>query len=411
MEGLKSAVKFRLKLLLPSLIFQMISPMRYCCLIACLMLSLAGFSQSKSTFNRIKEARAALKWAFEDTDAIGVNLWADSLARIENDRYVALVWDERHLIYYWLGAYGNVLEEASRYDAQKYADDAAKVQPPIDSLYETLDRELLEQRFTVYEDIGKSFLNEEERAFSILYLDYLLRLTSNEQEWAERLEGFLHRYPNSRFSTLIRSIKPVIAKPGQAAWAFNLGYFRGQWSNQLERYFRPLNGIEIGLCYWKKRITYQAIFVASGAKLDRDYVEQGYLWPRKDPYRYIKFDVELGYDLVNNSEVRFYPSVGIGLGGLGPTSPDDDEDPNPEYYSIFSHTRFHFCAAFNAELKMFPMGPQQDLPKGSYSGIRLRAGYQHLRFDQSTPDLAGNLFFVSLGFNIFARTRSWEQTH
>lgn len=361
---------------------------------------LAAEAQNKSTFNKIKETRAALKWAFEDNDGVGVNLWADSLARLENDRYVALVWDERQLIYYWLGAFGNVLEEAAQYDAQKRFDDNAKVQPPVDSLYETLDNEILEQRFAIYEGIGKSFLNEEERLFCILYLDYLLRLTANEQEWADRLDGFLRRYPNSRFATLVRSIKPLIAKPGKSAWGVSAGYIRGQWSNQLERYFRPANGFEFGMLFWKKRWNFIGTFAYAGAKLDRDYYEKNYLWPAREPYRFVKFDLELGYDMVNNDAVRAFPSVGLGFGALGPTTPSDEDEPNPDYYTVFEHRRLHYCIAANVELKNFKMKP---FPKGSYSGLRVRAGYQILNFSNSNPDLAGNLFFVSIGFCVFGK--------
>lgn len=74
-----------------------------------------AFSQvSKAT--HIANARKELIISFQQDDPAGTSLWMDSLARLEDEVYAGLLWDERWLLYFWLEAYGSVFDEAARFD-------------------------------------------------------------------------------------------------------------------------------------------------------------------------------------------------------------------------------------------------------------------------------------------------------
>lgn len=115
---------------------------------------------------QIAAARQALKTSFLDNDPAAATLWMDSLARLEDDVFTGLVWDERWLLYYWLETYGNLTDEAANFDASERERSTWKIQPPRDSLFETIDAALYDKRYDLFTQISRSFLNEEERAFA-----------------------------------------------------------------------------------------------------------------------------------------------------------------------------------------------------------------------------------------------------
>ena len=63
-------------------------------------------------------------------------------------------------------------------------------------------------------------------------------------------------------------------------------------------------------------------------------------------------------------------------------------------------------AVLNVDLKMFPRNPKKPapgIPRGSYSGPRLRVGYQWMGLGDKNPALQGNQFFVAIGYNLHGR--------
>lgn len=354
----------------------------------------------------IAAARLQLDTAFRYDDLISAGMWMDSLTRLEDDAQVALVWDERWLLYFWSGALSNALDEASRYDADERIRQSYKNQPPNDSLFEHLDRTLLERRYQLFADIRQAFLNGEEKAFATLLLEYLLRLNGDRQEWATKIENFLTKYPKSRFATYLRSVKPYIPKPRKDALGLFVTFRHGEWSDQLERSLRPLNGLEFGLYYWRKRMNYQVTLAVGSSKLDRDVLHRGFFWQKKDPYSATFFHAEIGYDVLDQARLRLFPSIGVGGNWVRPPTPDDGDEPLPDYYDNFLFSSGHLLAVLNIDLKPFPRHPNNDasgMPRGSYSGPRLRVGYQWMNLGEKNSALRGNQFFVAVGYNLHGR--------
>ncbi len=352
----------------------------------------------------IAAARLQLDTAFRYDDLISAGMWMDSLTRMEDDEQVALVWDERWLLYYWSGALSNVLDEVARYNEAERSQQSWKKQPPLDSLFEHLDRTLLARQYQLFADIRQAFLNEEEKACATLLLEHLLRLNSNREEWATKIENFLIKYPRSRFSLYLRSIKPHIPKPGKDALGIFATFRHGEWSDQLERSLRPLNGLEFGFYYWRKRINYELGIQVGSSKLDRDVIQDGYVWPKNDVYSAFSLQMEVGYDVLDRPKLRIFPSVGVGFSRVRPPTPDESEEPLPDYYYGFRFSSGHLMAVLNIDLKMFPRSEAlQKATKGSYSGPRLRVGYQWMGLGRKNPALQGNQFFVAIGYNLHGR--------
>jgi hypothetical protein len=189
-------------------------------------------------------------------DPAGASLWIDSLSRLEDAQYAGLIWDERWLLYYWTESYGTLLAEVGSFSEEQRALQSWKIQPPKDSLFEWIDLTINERRFDLFNSIRSAFLNEEEKAFTTLLLEYLLRMNHDEEEWANRLQAFEDRYPSSKYRAFVKSIKPVILKPSSQALGISGGFMAGNWTDQLERNLDIPYALQFDLYFWNKRWNY-----------------------------------------------------------------------------------------------------------------------------------------------------------
>jgi len=352
---------------------------------------------------KIAASRRELLASFLIDDQVGTGLWMDSLARLEDENYAGLIWDERWMLYFWTEAYGTLLAEVSSFDANQRALQAWKTQPPKDSLFEWVDFSLNERRYDIFSSIRKAFLNEEEKAFTTLLLEYLLRLNTNEEEWAERLQSFENHYPSSRFLGFVRSVKPVILKPTNKAFGISGGLLVGNWRGDIERSLATPYTFNFDLYYWTERWNFLFDASIGGPSLRRDIFVGNEVWPEDDPTSFLTFGLNIGYDIVNASKLRIFPSIGGGVGLLRPPTPDEDEDPLPEYYDDFNFTEFHFTAAVTADIKLFQKNYRDwNTPKGSYHGIRLKFGWNGLNFGKKNADLQGEMLYFAVHYNLFA---------
>jgi hypothetical protein len=141
-----------------------------------------------------------------------------------------------------------------------------------------------------------------------------------------------------------------------------------------------------------------------GARLRRDVEEAGYIWPEDDQTVFFGLELETGYDLLHTSKVRFTPLVGGGFTVLAPPSGDEEEDPLPEYYENFRFFSGSVFGALQADLRLGGFsGEENEFAQGSSHGLRLRAGYRRMYFDRKNPFLAGDMVFLSVGYQLFGR--------
>jgi hypothetical protein len=352
---------------------------------------------------KINATRQELRHSFVMEDPAGAGLWLDSLTRLEDDTYIGANWDERWLLYFWVENYGALLAEASLFGAEERAQQSWKVPPPADSLFEIIDSTLFDKRYDLFQNIRHAFLNEEEKVFATLLLEYLLRLNTEEEDWAARIEAFEAQYPTSRFNRFLGSVKPAILKPANKALGMSVHFLSGSWSGELERSLNPLYGAQIDLYYWVDRWNLSASAIFGGPKLARDVSDGFDIWPKDDPTSFAGFGLEVGYDVLNTSKVRMFPGVGGGLAVLKPTLTSEDSEDIPEYYDNFNYLEWHLSASLTADAKLFGKDHKSwAVPKGSYHGIRMRVGYHWLGFKGQNRLLGGNLFYFAIGYNLFA---------
>lgn len=365
----------------------------------------AQTGKSQSLPARIAAARQELQLAFVADDPAAAALWIDSLARLENSTYAGLIWDERWLLYFWEEAYGNMFDEVMRFDAAERERQAYKIAPPADSLFETLDLGLYERRFDMFNRLQQALLNEEEKAFCVLQLDYLLRLNKDEKEWTARLDAFLKRYPTSRCADFVRSIRPALVTPRRRGYGFSVSYLQGDWTGPLDRSLRPLYGASASFYLWRKGWHFEATTVSGQPALGRQVDHNGFDWLKGDGSYFRTSGLEVGRDVLESSRLRITPAVGAFFSSLSPAPPGNGE--NPDYYSEFYFSDIHFTTALTADVKLFRKDRGlQGVEKGTFHGLRLRVGYHWMRLGRQNSAFDGNLFFFALGYHLFVQRPS-----
>lgn len=349
---------------------------------------------------QIENSRRELILAFENDDRMNAQFWLDSLQRLDDDNFLSLYWDERWLFYIWLENYAPLFTEVQQFDALEEKT-FYKIRPTPDSLFKMLDARLFAMQPYLFDQIRKAWLSTEERAFTTLLVNYLLRLSFEEPEatmFDTQLKAFLKQYPDSRFKKYIYS--RMFNAPPAANWAIGLDilFANGNWTDGLERSFRPMFGADMAFNYWRNRLNSSLRMIVGGQKLARDIEEGLEVWPKDDPSTFLAFELDAGYDLYNKPGLRIFPSIGIGFSTLRP--PQSEEEPLPDAYDNFKFRGWHYIAALQADVK-FSMG------KGSvastYHGVRIRLGHRWLHLDKDNPAMQGNMFFFAVGYTIFGR--------
>lgn len=362
--------------------------------------------QSRAT--EITAVRKELITAFSTEDFVSASLWIDSLRGLENLEYVGLVWDERWLLYYWTESYGNLFEEVAQFNETQRAIDDLKNQPAPDSLFQWIDQTLYARRFEIFQSIQKAFLNEEEKAFANLLLEYLLRLEHDESEWASRIEAFIKRYPTSRFNTYLAYIKPHVRNKSNSKTGFGIDLLltQGTWRGELERTLRPSFGIDFGITLWHERWNYMLRLAIGGQKLGRDIENNpNDIWPKGESSNFFTPTFDLGYDIISTPKFRFTPTVGGGLAILKPPTEEDDEGNSISEYPTFGFTNGQLNAALNLDVKLHDVF-DEDVFEGStngYGAIRARIGYRWMNLGKRNYRLDGGMIFFSIGYSLLLR--------
>lgn len=352
----------------------------------------------------IKATRLELRAAFLREDPVAVGLWLDSLSRLSNEMYAAVSWDERWLLYFWQENYGALFSEVRSFGQEERDRESYKIAPPDDSLFESIDNFMYAQRFDYFRKIGQALLNEEERTFSVMLLEYLLRTNGSDEEWAAKIEAFEKRYPQSGFLKFLQTTKPRMLKPANKGIGGAMSFLAGNWSDAIDRSFKPLYAFDMDLYYWVERWSVNLNFSIGGPAAARDIPGDYEVWTKGDPSEIPMLGLSLGYDVLNTGKLRITPAVVGAMAFLHPPLPDTDsgEEP-PPYYDEFQLFEAHAGLCLTTDLKLFRKNYRDwDLPKGSYHGIRVKVGYNWLNFGKQNDYLKGNLFYFTVGYNLFA---------
>ena len=355
-----------------------------------------------SKAKNIATCRLELLQSLRQDNRLDAQFWLDSLRTLEDETWLALQWDERWLFYFWLENYAPLLDEVAVFTDSVEQRTYYKYPPPNDSLFEWLDAQLFRDRAQIFAQVKHAWISGEERAFSALLLDFLLRISSGKRETAAfdaRLDSFLTEYPNSRFAGFMRSKMYAIKPAGRWAIGVDALFLQGIWSGNLERNLKTCYGGDFAVAYWQNHWTAALRFGIGGQKLLRPVESKGYTWPSDDPSTFLDIELEFGYDVYDKRRLRIFPTIGGGFSSVFPPE-GDEEDPNPDYYDNFKFPGAHLTAAAQADVK-FPMGNGN--VASSYHGVRVRVGYHWLNLGRRNPAMQGNMFFFAVGYTIFGR--------
>ena len=355
---------------------------------------------------QIALCRHEVKASFLQQDTQSGQFWMDSLQRLDDTVFAATIWDERWMLYYWLGDYSHLLQDVRTHTRTKREEESYRYSMADDSIFNLLDPWLYDHREQVMEKIDREVTSGEERAFLRLHLEYLLRMnTENDAKQLQdkRIRAFANIYSNSKYLPFLRAFVYDGTMLGNHAIDLDIGMMQGNWTDELERTLNPLVGLQVGLAYWTHRVNLQANFNYGRTRLDRPVFVGTNEWPKDDKASYFDISFELGYDLVDKDRIRIFPSVGMGGSFLHPPDPEEGADPLPVYYSDFYFNQISYTAAITTDLKFRSEYDQSPEKQFNYYGIRLKAGYRNLNFGKKNDSLAGNMVFFAASFNIYSR--------
>ncbi len=238
-----------------------------------------------TTEQQIATCRQEIIQAFSNDDKQEAGIWMDSLRRLEDNVYLTTQWDERWLLYYWTENYPPLFQEVARFSNAGEEANSYKVPPPADSLFDRLDSRIFAERESYFLQLQQAALPAEESEFAVLLLEYLLRISIQENEteaYDARLNQFLSRYSNTRFSGFIHKRMYNTAPPGNWALGADILFLRGNWTDMLERNLRTCYGADLGLSFWKNRWNLFLRIPLGFQKLANPLEEKGFVWEKDE---------------------------------------------------------------------------------------------------------------------------------
>jgi hypothetical protein len=364
-----------------------------------LMQSILSTKNSKPY--KIKTARFQLKTAFEQEDWGEVNAWLGFLeTQLDDEENAATLSDERWLLYYWTGNYGQLFSEVGNY-TNLVNEKIQYQEPPLkDSLFDLVDRESYKRRFELVKNMQADFLSEDEKAFGSLLLDFILRLDDNEAQRKEKnlkIKNFIAKYPKSRFNNYANTyMNDEVQTNLKRHGFFDLSGTYGRHTYLLGATFKPYYGFSMGFFHTWKRLDMGFRGHVGGQKIKRNFTDgNAYFVPDSSA---LVFDLggELAFTIINNKSFKIAPFTGYGYNYLGVQAQNlDVEEFGKSNFSSYSWTA-GLGIDFKNVLKLVePMVSS----KSPYTGLKVRVGYRGLNHKNTA--LQGNQIFVSIGM-VFA---------
>ena len=253
----------------------------------------------------------------------------------------------------------------------------------------------------VLQDLG---LNPQEKMFTDIHLQYLLR--NNSEEELIRRDSFIKMYTGSRYVAFITNFMTLPKPVPKHYFSFDVSLMNFNWQSELERTLRPGWGGGFGLYYHRKWMVIGGKFAFSRQKTNRNLYTDFDTWAKGSASGLTKYTVEFGVNALNRSKIKVFPSVEVGWANLiAQDDPDTVDDPDViPLSSIFNYDSGHFGFSITADLKMFKKGDDAKATKSTlYNGIRLKLGYNWLYFGSSDNALSGNVLFFALGYQFSGR--------
>lgn len=356
-----------------------------------------NYSESKSQI--ISNGRMLLLDSFMEGNIPKVRKIKDYLVNdIEDRDYVVLYPSEEWMLLYWTEEYYGLMDSVLEFSDEDYSELQRKILPLQDNLYLKLMEKSMDSIEILESRIIESSLEEEEKDFLILHLNYmvsgaLLNVISQE-DINEMAEIYLDKYSAGKYQEYVRN--NIRYRFKSSDWGFGVeffsgfGMFTGELGDQYNNH-APL-GVAFDLEYKNFTLFLRNYIGFSKTLKDREY-DQG-VWEKGAAILVYLPEASIGYAVIENDKLKVSPFAGIGAAAVSPITADIEENPDLEDLQV------GFSAAYTLGLNLnMKLGWETGtiIPnEKTYWYVRLRYGYTMPAFNDY-PGYDGNVHTITLG--------------
>jgi len=376
-----------------------------------------GFSQNDppavmTKSEEIAKVRRVLLDKFIEDDTLGIMLEMDRLMMLDNNDYLSLYPVEFWLLSYWIGDYDAILfsDKSLRLDSLLGDSNSKnlKIPPQRDYLIPKLVERSTEKKEILLQHIKDSKLTDEEKAFLLLKLRYLLSEDTNQRKSQEDLnqfaDDFLTRYPNSEYAEFTRRFIRVKYEITRNGFAYSLYLGKFLFTGNLTDYYRQPSLFGFTMEAIKSNWVCQLNLSVSFSKTKTDMPANKETWPKNSKAIGGQINLSAGKYVIDTKNFAFAPLLGAGIFGLDPNT--DTKKDEPDYKGAGIKTTIAGNIGFISDIKI----KTKDNRDGSYyaqgtSTTSIRIGYDFI----ATPlknkflDYSGTVHKVTVGIGISSR--------
>ena len=347
--------------------------------------------QSKK--EKIAKGRAYLLEKFLDRDFDKVKEIKDYLLELEDDNYAALVPAEYWHILFWTKEYDALAADFRGFDSTRFEAFKNKVKPERDQLGEQLTRKCIEDEHLIRFNLQEAQLPAVDNDFLSLFLDWDLKPFNeeNQEQWNEKADQFLDKYPNSAYDWFVRHVIRVKMETKDWTWGFYFGLGSGVFTQDLNEWMKGSIGGCAGLEASYKRVRFGANIDGLDVKLRENPSEKG-------DGSLIAFNVSVGYDIVGTRRISLTPFAAVGVGKASSKVLGSIPELAP-----MTAWRMNYEVGADFDFRYSEFRTRGPLPLY----IRLRYWYDIPSMGRIGPELSGgcHCFMVGFGLSIAEQKR------
>jgi hypothetical protein len=280
----------------------------------------------------ITKARRYLLDKFIARDMEAVKQTKDyMMAYLDNEDYLALYPVEYIMLSYWTHDYDELLLILPVLDTLSEPGHRRRVLPEKDFLYEKIYEKSIDSYSALVFALRAADLGDEEKAFLLLFFDYMMMEDEFPQVTQEMLndagEQFLATYPGSRYEGVVRRyviLRLVPAKTGSFMEFYGgMGFFTRGLSTGFNDF--GLFGMGYSLRIHSTLLNFGLLLGPTTNLIATDY--KGTTWDAGERASLVSFETSLGYQLWKNHRFTLAPLAGVGFIEIAPSGYDEKTEP------------------------------------------------------------------------------------
>lgn len=359
------------------------------------------YAPSKSEI--ISKGRRLILDSFMADDLDKVEEVKDYLLReVEDENYMALYPAEHWLLLYWTEEFEELLPLLQGVDENFYGNLYQKIQPSQDRMFAHIHGKSVAWKTKLEWKISKASLEQEEKDFLQLNLEWLLS-DESQADYLDKLNRradlFLAAYPESEYEGFVR--QELRYKYVPSDWGLGMEFFAGYglFNGELADSFT--NPVVIGFGFdgeYRKFTLNLRMALLPGKTAKELSNRRGDIWQKGEPTNGALGEITLGYAILESDKIKFSPFAGIGVAEI--TAPENDLKENPGLERLAVGSDVAYSLGGNLDFKLGWNTGEIVENKSSYWYLRFRYAYVMPQF---SGDPQGNMHTFSLGLGAVFR--------